>query len=53
MDLQMGQLITRPKVVDIPITDVLINGDNVLVEEQGFNSLQNYNKKREKLFSLM
>ena len=30
MNLRMGQLITRPKLVDILITDVVINSDEIL-----------------------
>ena len=53
MDLQTGQLITRTKVVEIPITEVVINTIGKMAEEQLFKSLTFYNQKRKELFYLM
>ena len=50
MYLHMGQFITRPKVVDIPITDVVINAVEKMVEDHGFKSLKIYNKKERNYF---
>ena len=51
MDLQTGQFITRPKVVEIPITDVVINHVGKMAKEQVFKSLKIYNlKKKEIIF---
>ena len=46
-----GQLITRPKVVAIPITGVVIKAAKNKSEEQGFRSLNFIIEKRKKLFT--
>ena len=51
MDLRRVPFITRYKVVQIPITYVVINAVEGMAEEQVFESLKIYNKKRKKLFS--
>ena len=43
MDLWTRKFYTRPKLFDIPITDVVINSVKTITEEQGFNSLKIYN----------
>ena len=47
MDLQMGQLITIPKVADITITDVFINDIEKMAQDLGLKSLKFYNNKKE------
>ena len=42
-DLRKGQFMTRSKVFDIPIIDVVVNAVEKISEEQGFKSLKFYN----------
>ena len=46
MDLRTVQFITRPKVVEIPITDIFINAVGKISEERGFKSLKIYDQKK-------
>ena len=43
----MVQLVSRLKVVEIPIKDVVINAIETMAEDQGFKSLEN-NKNKNK-----
>ena len=45
MNVRTVQSITGPKVIEIPITDVVINNVKKLAAEKGFHSLIFYNKK--------
>ena len=49
MDLKTGQLITRPKLVKIPISYAVINSVEKMAEDQGFSSLKIYNNNNNKI----
>ena len=48
MDLKTGRLITRPRVWEVPITDLVIKAVEAMAEKQGIKGLkmQNRNKSR-------
>ncbi|MGC9237926.1 MAG: hypothetical protein ACP5GF_13725, partial [Thiomonas sp.] len=46
MDLNSGRLITRPRVVEIPITNLVIKAVEAMAEEQGIKSLKLQNRRK-------
>ncbi|MGC8479045.1 MAG: hypothetical protein ACP5NE_03955, partial [Candidatus Micrarchaeia archaeon] len=46
MDLNSGRLITRPRVVEIPITNLVIKAVEAMAEEQGIKSLKLQNRHK-------
>ncbi|MGC8547340.1 MAG: hypothetical protein ACP5MU_06795, partial [Thermoplasmata archaeon] len=46
MDLNSGRLITRPRVVEIPITNLVIKDVEAMAEEQGIKSLKLQNRRK-------
>ncbi|MGC8538238.1 MAG: hypothetical protein ACP5MZ_04665, partial [Candidatus Micrarchaeia archaeon] len=46
MDLNSGRLITRPRVVEIPITNLVIEAVESMAEEQGIKSLKLQNRRK-------
>lgn len=50
MDMRMGKLNTRPKLVEILITDIVINSVQKMVKDQGFKLLKIYTQKKKNGF---
>ncbi|MGC8553854.1 MAG: hypothetical protein ACP5O7_13515, partial [Phycisphaerae bacterium] len=46
MDLNSGRLITRPRAVEIPITNLVIKAVEAMAEEQGIKSLKLQNHRK-------
>ncbi len=46
MDLDSGRLITRPRVVEVPITNLVIKAVEAMAEEQGIKSLKLQNRRK-------
>jgi hypothetical protein len=45
LDLNSGQVITRVRVTQIPITDMVIKAIEQIAKDQGFRTLKFKNKK--------
>ena len=52
MDLSTGRVITRPKVTQCKMTDVVIKAVEAIGEKQDFVLLKNFNRKREETLFL-
>eukprot|EP00980_Cylindrotheca_fusiformis_P019963 scaffold7031_cov98-Cylindrotheca_fusiformis.AAC.2 len=47
MDLSTGRVIVRPKVIEVPVTQTVINRVEKMAEDQGFKSLKFMDRNRQ------